>query len=76
MKLWFDYCGNFTLDGDTPVQLGLHWYKHKKSHSKFKSWRGFTVQLHFFKWSFNVNFVDDFEAYDRRINYWKYRDKK
>jgi hypothetical protein len=70
MKLWFETCHNFTTDSDCPVQLGLHWYKHVcTTNNKFKSWRGFSIVCHFFKWSITFNAVDDFKAYDYRMNY-------
>ena len=69
MKIWFENCHNFTTDSDCPVQLGLYWYKHRNFHKKFKSWRGFSVVFHFFKWSVTFNVVDDFKAYEYKMNY-------
>jgi hypothetical protein len=68
MKIWFDYCLNFTTDSDTPVKLGINWYRHINTSRKLKSWFGFTVVMHLFKYTVSVNFVDDFKAYNAKIN--------
>jgi len=75
MKIWFESCINYTKDSDCPVQLGLNYFKHNHTNPKFRSWRGFSVVVHFFKWTVILNYVDDFDAYDRKINRHKYRGK-
>jgi len=69
MKIWFSYCWNFTSDSDSPVKVGINWYRHINTNPKFKSWRGLTVIVHFFKWTYTMNAVDDYDAYDKKINY-------
>lgn len=77
MKIWFEHCINYTTTSDCPVKLGLDWYRHKKAkHKLFKYWNGFSITCHFFKWTITLNYVDDFEAYNARINYRRHKKVK
>lgn len=76
MKIWLENCLNYTTISDCPVKLGLDWHKHRSIESKlFKNWNGFSMVLHFFKWSITLNWVDDYEAYDYKMNF-RYMRKK
>lgn len=68
MRCWFSYCLNYSYDSDTAVDVGVHWYKHKNTHPKYKSWFGFTVTFYLLKYLINFTFVNDYNAYDTKIN--------
>lgn len=71
MKIWFDY--NYIYeDPDFDMKLGIGWYKH---HHSFK-WKGLTVKFYLFFWLISVTFVSNWNEYDKKVNYRKYRDKK
>lgn len=80
MKLWFEHFGNYTLERYyeyIPIQLGLSYHKHIFiGNKKFKGWKGVTITLFFFKWVVTMSCVDDYKAYDYKINYYKYRNLK
>jgi len=73
MKAWFSWCHMFYYDEDsypTKFILGINWYRHQPfSSKKFKSWRGFTVVFYVIKYQVSFHFVDDYAAYEYRMNY-------
>ena len=70
MKAWFSLNHRFFVDSDDyPVKIGIHWHCHAKPVKKFKSWRGFTIDLYFFKYWISFIIVDDYEAHQARMNY-------
>lgn len=70
MKLWFEYCNlESYLSGDSGPKFGFGWYRHHKHHK----WFGITFQVFIYFLLFQVNFVDNYKEYDKRINYRKYR---
>jgi hypothetical protein len=64
-------------DEDTyHVKLGIDWFSHKHYNKKFKPWFGFTINFYIFSKLFAINFVDDYDAYDKKVHYWRYKVKK
>jgi len=83
MKIWFDNCRIWDCDecglSNFKIQFAINWYRHAKPYSKkFKPWTGYTFCLLFFKWYITLNYVNDFDAYDRKVNHfsYKYRQEK
>jgi len=71
MKLLFSqYPLNDYFD-DSNVKLGIGWYRH----SPLNKWWGFTIEFYLIWKYVSITFVSDYEAYDHKINYWKYRNK-
>lgn len=70
MKIFFDWCHIFK--GDYDVKFGINWYKHHRDHK----WKGFTITIYLLFWLVSVNFVDNYEEYDKRINRHRYRKLK
>jgi hypothetical protein len=70
MKIWFDYCSMEHFHDDFyNIKLGIGWYRHAKTHK----WWGFTVEFYFFKWVVFVNYVSNWNEYDKKVNYRKYK---
>ncbi len=69
MKLLFDRCNLQSYFDDSNVRLGMGWYRHSKDHK----WWGITVEFYLLYWMITATFVNDFDAYDRKINYRKYK---
>lgn len=80
MKIWMTKCQMWDCDDcggmKFKIQFGLDWYKHAKPNRKFKPWTGYTIALLFFKWYITLNYVDDYDAYDKKINWYKYKLEK
>lgn len=79
MKILFDYCHLNLKDSDGilyndwgDVKFGIGWLRH----SKRNKWFGFDLVLHFYPWRITITFVDNWKEYDKKINSWKYRNKK
>ena len=78
MKIWMTQCQMWDCDDcgsmKLKIQFGLDWYRHMwPGNRHLKSWKGYTIALLFFKWYITLNYVDDYEAYDRKHNWWKYK---
>jgi len=69
MKLLFDHNQMCDYFEDSNIKFGIGWYRHHKDHP----WFGFSLEFYLLYWMFSVTFVSDFDAYDRKINYRKYR---
>ena len=78
MKIWMtqcemwdcDDCGGFKFK----IQFAINWYKHATPYSKkFKPWKGYTISVLFFKWYITLNYVDDYDAYDKKVNWYAYK---
>jgi hypothetical protein len=79
MKIWFECSGMWVCEEDSyPVKFGVNWYKHVPGNPKyFKPWFGFSVVLCGFKKVLVFNFVNDYKAYNAKINYrWHNRWRK
>jgi hypothetical protein len=63
MRLWTEtYPADDRFPGLT-VWLGIGGYRHGRGHP----WLGWTLQLYFFKWEVQVNWVSNYAAYARVI---------
>lgn len=69
MKLLFDYYSLQHEFKDTNVKFGIGWYRHHTNHP----WFGFSVQFYLYFWVFHITYVDNFKAYDERVNYRKHK---
>jgi len=65
MKIWFDYCDLNSYFTDTDVKLGIGWYKHHPSNK----WRGLTVHFYALNWMVSLNYVNDYKAYKKRMDF-------
>lgn len=59
MKIWFDMCHSW----EEAPKVGIDWYKHHKNHS----WKGFTLQFFFFKYVFEINYVNNYKKYKQKF---------
>ena len=71
MRIWFQWCQSWLLE-DEYVYVGIGGYKHAHTHP----WKGWTVFIVLYKWMIQLNYVSDWDTYDRKRNYFKYRSKK
>lgn len=71
MKLWFEQCPLEYLHEDSNVKFGIGWYRH---HRRLKWW-GVTVEFYVFKWMISANYVSNWQEYDKKINWRKYKKK-
>lgn len=72
MKAWFSWCHMFPdlEEGGYNVKFGIDWYRHKSLVNKrFRGWRGFSIIFYLIKYQITFNIVDDYEAYEYRVNY-------
>jgi hypothetical protein len=64
MKIWFEYCGSEGYLTDEKIWLGIGGYEH----SPFHKWKGYTLQIYFFRYIFFINYVDNYVEYSKRMN--------
>jgi hypothetical protein len=69
MKIWFSHCDLDNFFTDASVKLGIGWYRHYKGHK----WWGATVEIYLIKWVVMVNYVSNWNEYDKKVNYRKYQ---
>jgi len=69
MKFLFDNCIHDD-DHGYQIKLGINWYKHcPVVNRRFKGWKGLTITFYLIKWQFHFTVVDDYKAYQHRMNY-------
>lgn len=67
MKIWFDW--NDNTYSDCNIKLGIGWFRHHEGYN----WWGLTVEIYLIKRSMTITYVDNYNEYDRKINYRKYK---
>ena len=69
MKIWLSHSPLDNFFTDSSVKLGIGWYRHFKGHK----WFGLTFEIYLFKWVLFINYVSNWQEYDKKVNYRKYK---